>query len=391
MAIVSHTKKVGILLVNMGSPSAPEKDAVTSYLRAFLGDKNILTTAPFLRFLLVRLLIFFRKKSLVKAYRQIWTAEGSPLLVHSQRIANKLEHQTKMPTAIAMLYGSPSVSNAFKSLADKGIDHIMVCPLFPQGVTGILSSIKEQCTQAQAETPITFEIRPPFYDHPTYIQALASTISPFLLGEFPNASQQNSPSIQKKSTSLSSQAYFHREAYEAFIFSFHGLPCSEVRKVGIRCNNRQMNDPNCVQLFGDEACKKCYKYQCLRTTHLLSKTLNLPKNKVFVSFQSRLPWTQTWLAPSTKEVVNLPVFKRKNLFVIAPSFPSDCLETLYEIQIKLQQQAFFLNQTSLTVAPSLNDHDLFVLFLENFLGKTNSPPKAGFPKPLSEKEEIARR
>lgn len=302
----------GILLINVGTPNAPTSEALRRYLTEFLSDPGVIDAHPLLRWMLVHLVIVpFRSPKSAALYQKIWTTEGSPLLVNSGRLADKVSVQLGETCAVAigMRYGHPSIRSALHQLVGRRAEKIRILPLFPQYSFSTTRSSIGETRRAAAELGIgdRLEFLPPFFDHPGFIRSFAGIGRPLL-----------TPDI------------------DHILFSFHGLPEKQVAK----------GDP--------------YREQCLRTAELLAAELSLEEGSYTVSFQSRLGRTE-WIKPYTDlELARLAREGKKRVVVFCPSFVADCLETLEEIGIRGREIFLANGGESLTLVPSLNDHPAWV-------------------------------
>jgi ferrochelatase len=317
--------KHGLLLVNIGTPAAPTKRAVWRYLSEFLRDPRVITLPSLLRYLLLYCFILpFRTRRSTMAYQAIWTAEGSPMLCHGFKFAAKL--QQKLPAgyhvALGMRYGNPSIQEALDSLKD--CERITVLPLYPQYSSAANGSSIEKVLQLLAKEiniPSLTVIRE-FYTHPSFIAAEAELIKPYIA------------------------------EHDHILFSYHGIPEDHLHQSG------------CKTICTDQCPvgweKNCYRAQCQRTTSLIATQLQLDKAQYSTAFQSRLGKTE-WIKPYTDKVLS-DLLRRgiKRIAVVCPSFVADCLETLEEIAIRLQEQWLAMGGEVLTLVPCLNENDRWV-------------------------------
>lgn len=299
----------GLLLLNLGTPDAPEPEAVGRYLKQFLMDRFVINIPAVLRWILVNILIVPRRKhQSAHAYQQVWTERGSPLMTHLVDLASAVRAQagSDFQVAIGMRYGNPSVRVGLEALKD--CHEILVMPLYPQyAESSTRSSVEE--TRAQAiELGIADRIRfvPAFYVDPGFIGAFAESASEVRAGH----------------------------AFDHVLFSFHGLPESHVRATD-RSPDRShcLASGSCCDRIVD-ANRDCYRAQSFATARELAKTLGLADGGWSVSFQSRLG-RQPWVKPYTDVVYGELAQKGvRRLLVICPSFVADCLETLEEIRMR---------------------------------------------------------
>ena len=308
-------QKIGVLLVNLGTPDEPTAAAVKPYLKQFLSDPRVVEAPRLLWWCILNgFILLKRPKSTAHAYSQVWTDKGSPLLVHSLDQKQKLEtrlsqsYADKVVVELGMSYGNPSISSALQSLKSQNIDALVVLPLYPQYSGATTGSVfdalaKELCTWRRVPALNFIDA---YYDEPLYIEALANSISAY---------QQQ-----------------HGRA-DKLIFSYHGLPKRFL----------ESGDP--------------YHCHCYKTTRLVAEKLNLDKEDYMLTFQSRFG-REPWLEPYTDETLkSLPGQGVKTIQVISPGFSSDCVETIEEIN--LQNREFFMDAggESFGYIPCLNDND----------------------------------
>ncbi len=346
--------RTGILLVNLGTPEAPEPGPVRRYLREFLSDPRVIDINPIGRALLLHLIILpFRPKRSAAAYREIWTPEGSPLLTHSRGLLDGLrERIPEHPIELAMRYGNPSIATGLERLRAQSCDQLIVLPLYPQYAASSTGSTVEKVYRIAAtlwNTPYIHVI-PPFYDHPAFLAAFAE------VGK----------------TSLDALAPDH------VLFSFHGLP---ERQVIASADPKLCLDSQtcCDQLVDGN--RNCYRAQCFATARGLAAALGLgdehgPEQRWSISFQSRLGRTP-WIKPHTDEVI--PALAKggvRKLAVFCPAFVADCLETLEEIGIRARQDFVASGGESLELVPSLNAHPSWIAAVEQLVRESLPRPRS---------------
>jgi ferrochelatase len=325
-------ERVGLLLVNLGTPDAPHPREVRRYLREFLSDPRVLDLPAALRFLLLELVILPRRpRASAAAYRKIWTAEGSPLLVHGRALAGKVQALLgdDVQVELAMRYGRPSIAAALDRFAGAGVSRLVVFPLYPHYSSAATGSSIERVQRLAGErwnTPY-LQVVPPFYDHPAYLAARAEVVRPYL-DPMP----------------------------ERVFFSFHGLPERQIRKSdpsGTHCLVRT----DCCAAVGP-ANRHCYRAQCHAAARLLAERLGVPEERRIVCFQSRLG-RSPWLTPQTEEVLAAEARRGVRRAVVVPSFVTDCLETLEELAIRGVEVWRAHGGETLQVVPALNAGDRF--------------------------------
>ncbi len=308
---VAHGR-IGVLLVNLGSPDAPTPEAVVPYLRQFLSDPRVIELPRRLwRFLLERLILKTRPPRTAAAYAAIWDeAEGdSPLRAITRRQARALSGTwgDRVEVDFAMRYGTPAIPERLDALRAAGCDRILVAPLYPQyssATTGTAVEAVFRHVETQRWVP-AIRTLPPYYDHPAYIAALAGAIRRELAG----------------------LAF----APERLILSFHGMPRRTL----------ELGDP--------------YHCQCRKTARLLADALDWPQERLLVTFQSRFGPAE-WLQPYTEPaLVGLARSGIRQVAVACPGFSADCLETLEEIAIEARDAFLAAGGTDYAYLSCLND------------------------------------
>jgi ferrochelatase len=276
----------------------------------------------------------FRSKRSAGAYRRIWTEAGSPLLVHTAafRAAIARTLGPRYEVAVAMRYGNPSIAAGLGQLEAKGVDGIVVFPLYPQlasSSTG--TTLEEAFRQASARWNVpALTTVPPFFDDPGLIDAFAAVGRPVIEEFLP----------------------------DRILFSFHGLPERHIRK----------SDPSGAHCLSSESCcsaiveanKSCYRAQSFATARSIAAALGLPPDRWSVSFQSRLG-RDPWIHPYTDEVIrDLAARGVRRLAVLCPAFVADCLETLEEIALDARDDFRAHGGEDLRLVPALNAHPVWV-------------------------------
>jgi len=325
----------GLLLLNLGTPDAPTTGQVRRYLREFLSDARVIDIHPVARWLLLNGAILpVRPARSAYAYRQIWTAEGSPLLVHSREFAAKLarELEGEFEVELAMRYGKPSIQSALTRLRDKRITSLTALPLYPQYAAASTGSSLAKLYQLLTDSWDVLPVKtiPPFYSRVEFSTCFAEVARPVV------------------------------EAHQAdyVLFSFHGLPERQIQKsdaTGFHC----LSSVECCDQVGP-ANQNCYRAQAFFTARSMAQRLHLPAAGYSVSFQSRLGRTP-WIRPYTDLLIpELAQRGVRRLVVICPSFVADCLETLEEIGIRARQSFKAAGGEELRLVPSLNSHPAWV-------------------------------
>ena len=280
---------IGVLVANLGTPQAPTAAAVRPYLREFLSDPRVIELPRWKWLPILHAFVLTRRpKVSAKLYETIWTPEGSPLLLGTERVAAALERHLEplvgepLAFAVGMRYGEPSLAGAMRSLAERGCRRLLVLPLYPHYSATSTASVYDAVFAELSRWRWMPELRTisSFHDDPLLIKALAGSIR---------------------------EVWAHDGEPEKLLFSFHGIPLSYF-------------------LAGDP-----YYCQCQKTARLVAERLELPDERWLVCFQS-LFGKEEWLKPYTdRTVIGLGREGLASLDVVCPGFSIDCLETLEEI------------------------------------------------------------
>ena len=317
-------------MINLGSPDSTSIPDVKKYLDEFLMDKRVIGKSYIFRWILVKLIILnTRPKKSAKAYKRIWWKEGSPLIVLSERLFNKVEKALDIPVALAMRYGSISINKGINKLVNKGINEILVLPLYPHYAMSSYETVVEKVKEEVNDNfpDVKIKIVPPFYQNDQYIDLLSSKIF---------------NTIKKIQ-------------YDHILFSYHGIPVSHL-KISDTTNNHCYKTKDCCNVKS-AAHKTCYKHQVLETTKLVVEKLNIGEDKYSNSFQSRLP-NEPWLKPYTdNELVRLAKAGKKRLVIVTPAFVTDCLETLEEIAMEGKEEFIEAGGEEYSYVSCLNDDE----------------------------------
>lgn len=324
----------GVLLVNLGSPEAPTPEAVKPYLDEFLMDERVIDLPYFFRLLLVKgIILNVRPKKSAAAYKKIWWEEGSPLIVLSKRMKDKVQKQIEIPAALAMRYGKPSIESGLKELYDQGVRDVLLLPLYPQYAMATTETIEVLADKLISKKFKDLKLTkfPAFYNSPDYVEALTRVISKGLEGF----------------------------DYDHLLFSYHGVPERHIRKTdktGYHKHREIIDDVYCCQPGTPEA-EFCYRTHCFETTRQVIEKLNIPKEKYTQAFQSRLG-IDKWLEPFTADTVGYLGKKGvKKLAVLTPAFVADCIETLEEIEMEAGKYFKENGGEVFKMVPCLNDDD----------------------------------
>ncbi|MGP1930306.1 MAG: ferrochelatase [Arsenophonus sp. ET-YP4-MAG3] len=309
-------KKYSILLVNIGTPSAPTTKAVKRFLVEFLSDIRVIDIQKIIwKPLLYLIILPLRSIKIAKLYRSIWTESGSPLLSYSLEQQRALAKQLPgIPVELGMSYGSPSISEAIDRLLSKKIENLIVLPLYPQysySTTAVVFYTISEILKKYRTIPGLHFIRS-YANHPYYINAL------------------------KKSIELSFKQYGKPDR---LLISYHGLPKRYVKKGDI------------------------YPLECALTTRLVSELINFPANKIIMTYQSRFGY-ESWLKPYTDITLkNLAKNGVKYIQLLCPGFSVDCLETLEEINIQNKKLFFTAGGEKYHYIPALNASDNHIMLM----------------------------
>jgi ferrochelatase len=307
--------RLGVLAVNLGTPDAPTYGAVQRYLREFLSDRRVIETSRLIWLpLLYGLVLPLRPLRTVRNYRRIWTENGSPLAVYSQRLTDKLGARLRsqwgdgVRVQLAMTYGNPSIASGIEALAGQGVDRLLVLPLYPQYCGSTTGSVFDRTTQALQRWRWLPEVRfvNDYHDDPGYIEALTERV----LDHWEKAGGRSH-----------------------LLLSYHGIPAQYVKD----------GDP--------------YQAQSETTTRLVAARLGLKADEFSHCYQSRFGRV-VWLQPYTADtLIALAARGERSLTVVSPSFAVDCLETLEEVAIEYRDQFLALGGERLSMVPALNDDD----------------------------------
>jgi ferrochelatase len=317
-------ERMGVLLVNLGTPEAPSTSAVRKFLREFLSDPRVIETPRWLWLPILHAVILrIRPARSAKAYREIWMEQGSPLLVYSQALAGALHNSLgkllhkNVHVALAMNYGNPTIEAGLKELEAMRVRRLLVLPLYPQYSGSTTGSVFDRVTRILQRRRWLPELRfvGDYHAQPSYIHALADSVR--------NHWRQ------------------HERAH--LLMSFHGLPKSYLTA----------GDP--------------YRHQCEQTAQLLAQALQLRDAEWSLSFQSRVGRGE-WLRPYTDELLaEYAARGPKRITAICPGFATDCLETLEEIALRNRADFLHKGGESFDYVPALNANEAHVNVLTELI------------------------
>jgi ferrochelatase len=332
-------ERVGVLVVNLGTPDDPTTPAVRRYLREFLSDPRVIDIPAPARWLLLNAFILpFRPRTSAEAYRKIWTTD-SPLRIAGQQLVEGMSRELGdgWLVELGMRYGRPAIAPALQRLEARGATRLVVLPLYPQAASSSSGSSLELVFRELASrwNVPSVAIVPPFFADDRVLQAWRETLAPRLA----------------------------EAAADHVLFSFHGLPERHVRK-GDAHGHGCLSRSSCCDALG-ESNRDCYRAQCYATARLMAERLALQPGSWSVSFQSRLGRTP-WIRPFTDEVVvQLASQGTKRLAVCCPCFVADCLETLEEIAMQNREMFLTHGGEAFDYVPCLNSSPGHVDALED--------------------------
>jgi protoporphyrin/coproporphyrin ferrochelatase len=308
--------RIGVLLVNLGSPDAPDVGSVRRFLREFLSDPRVIEIPQILwRPILNLLILNVRPRTTAANYAKVWMEEGSPITVYTQRQAEALQQRMGGGIVVdwAMRYGTRSIGERLEALMKQGCDRILLAPLYPQYSAATNATVVDEAARVLMGMRWQPALRtlPPYYDNPDHIAALATSIREGLAGlDF-------TPDL--------------------IVTSFHGMPLRTL----------EAGDP--------------YHCQCQKTGRLLGEALGM---KVKVTFQSRFGRAE-WLKPYTDDtLLNLPKEGVQKIAVVSPGFAADCLETLEEVAMEGRDEFLEAGGTHFAYLPCLNASETGMAMLE---------------------------
>ena len=337
--MVELQKNEGVLLINLGSPKELSKKSVRQYLRVFLSDDNVVDLPKFFQQFILRLFILpFRPKNTLEAYEKIWTKEGSPLIISTESIASKLTEKTGWNVEYAMRYEEPSIEKALHKFKKNEINKIYVISLYPHNAMATTVTTELETRNVAMNVSNDFELifTKPFFDNEEYINAMVNSIRP----------------------------YVENKSYDKIIFSYHGIPKRQAKKTdetGEHC----FSTSNCCEIENDGS-KDCYRSHTRIASDLTAKKLGLKDDQWEIAYQSRIG--PGWLTPFTdKRLAKLPEEGKDNIAILCPSFISDCLETLEEIDIRGRETFLKAGGKNMTYIPCLNDSEDTINLLENLV------------------------
>lgn len=324
MSAVEHKNpSLGVLLANLGTPEAPERKPVARFLREFLSDPRVVDLPRYLWLPLLNLVIIpLRAGRSAAAYRQIWWPEGSPLLVLTERLAQRLRHALAGTASVetGMRYGVPSIRAGLERLRSAGVEELVILPMYPQ-FSGTTTASIYDAVDAALEHLDWHPRRHPidnYHAHPAWIEAIAASVRAWRA---------------------------EHGAADKLIFSLHGIPQRYVRQ----------GDP--------------YQQQCEASVRAVTEKLGLAADQWLLTYQSRVgrePWLQPYTDITLEELARSGV---RHVQVLCPGFAVDCLETLEEIAVQNRERFEEAGGEKLEYIPALNDSDGHVALYRQLVEK----------------------
>jgi ferrochelatase len=319
-------ERIGVLLVNLGTPDSPSYFAVQRFLREFLSDRRVIDTSRLIWLpLLYGVVLPFRPIRTVRNYRKVWMNGGSPLAVYSERLAAKVgrlmqdRFGDRVRVDLGMTYGNPSLADTIRSLVKQNVRKLLVLPLYPQYCSSTTGSVFDRTTEALTRRPWQPEMRfvNDYFNDAGYVDLLTS-------------------SIQQHWTEIGERSHL--------LFSYHGIPAVYVAE----------GDP--------------YQAQAQATTRLVASRLGLAQEEWSHCYQSRFG-SVVWLQPYTLDTLKALVARGvRKVTVVSPSFAVDCLETLEEVAIDYRNKFRKMGGERLTLVPALNDDEGHAQVLATIVG-----------------------
>jgi ferrochelatase len=347
-----NASKKGLFLLNLGTPESPSTKDVRKYLDEFLNDPYVIDIPKVLRKILVNgIILNTRPKKSAEAYQQIWTKDGSPLMIHTRELTEKVRQvinrnraeSERVNVKMGMRYGKPSITETLQAFKKDQVEEIVFLPLYPQySYAASESSLAEfERVRQQVAPEIKVKTIEDFFNDPRFIHALADSMK--------EAVARFKPDV--------------------LLLSYHGIPERQIAK--IKNAPKECCTPGCCDQW-DQRNLQCYRAQCYETSRLLAKELGLPIEKVVTSFQSRLGRTK-WIEPYTDFLLkDFPGQGVKRILVASPSFTADCLETLEEIRIRYDELFKESGGQEFEYIPCLNSRDDFAEFVASLAQERSS-------------------
>ncbi|MGE4586405.1 MAG: ferrochelatase [Mangrovibacterium sp.] len=333
-----YSNRTAVLLVNVGTPDEPTISSVRRYLYSFLNDRRVIDLPLILHKLLVNLIIVpFRAPKSVRLYKLLWTPEGSPLKVFSEKSRQALQEVlgAEYTVFMAMRYANPSLKQVLHQIRDGRFSRLVVLPLFPQYASSTTGTAAGYVLRELSRWTVIPEVRlvGPFYDHPLFLEAFTERIRSY------NPLQ-----------------------WDHLIFSYHGLPLRQLRHVHPGVSAAGCSCSRTMPAQG----RFCYRAACYETSRQLASRLGMKEDQYSVAFQSRL--NKDWLEPFTDAVLIRKAREGcRRILVAAPAFVADCLETTVEIGMEYQKLFEGHGGEKIQLVESLNAHPLWIKTQEKLI------------------------
>ena len=319
----NNPKKIGVLLINLGTPDHATTASVKIYLKEFLSDTRVIEAPKILWWFLLRLVILpFRSHKSAKNYAKIWDTHHnkSPLFVMTKELSEKLHDHMHSPTLMidyAMRYGNPSIEKIMQNMLENHCHKILIVPLYPQYSATTYASVADKVFEVMGKLRFqpTLRFLPPYFDNEHYINAVSTLL----------------------------QTGIAQHQYDKIVMLFHGLPQEYFDK----------GDP--------------YFCHCSKTARLIREKLSIPKEQFVMAFQSRFG-PKKWLQPYAEEtIINLAKNGTKKIIVLSPGFQVDCIETLEEIDIGLRESFLDNGGEEFIYIPCLNANEHSVTMMQHLI------------------------
>jgi len=332
---------IGVLLVNLGTPDAPDTTSVRRYLREFLMDGRVIDIPFIFRTILVNGIIApFRAPKSAKVYKELWEHRGSPLKFYGEDNMRDLQEVLgdEYAVRLAMRYQNPSLSSILKEFEYMNLKKLIVIPLFPQYASATTGSVYERVMEIMKNWQIMPDLKVVnyFYDHPDFAKYFATK----------------------------AERYRAEHSFDHYIFSYHGVPQRHIRK-GDLSKNTCIFGSCCNQIT--EKNHACYRAQCFETSRRIAKEMGLKEGEYTTAFQSRLG-RDPWLQPYTDETIKkLTKEGKKNILAFSPAFVADCLETTIEVGEEYKELFEENGGEHWQLVESLNNSKEFVQILNDLV------------------------
>lgn len=342
----SLNNKIGVLLVNLGTPDSSETGDVRRYLREFLMDKRVVDYPLIPRWILVNLIIApFRAPKSAKEYRKLWQERGSPLKFYGEDVRDLLQAKLgdRYSVKLAMRYQNPSIPDTLAEFQREMVSDIVCIPLFPQYASASTGSVIDRVMEITRTWQVIPNIRfvSNFPDHPLFIEAHAER----------------------------GRLWWGKNDYDHVLFSYHGVPVRQIKRASY---GNQCQVGTCCNKYHQKN-EFCYRAQCFQTTRVLAEKLGIPEEKYTVTFQSRLG-PVPWIRPFTDEVLKeLAERGIKRVLVFSPAFVADCLETTIEVGQEYKEDFKEAGGEVWDLVESLNDHPRWIDCLADLVEGQQNP------------------